>query len=329
MHKRFEFHGMRPTRAGFGEGVKDAAQQDPRVVALGLDITASVGLDLFARAYPERFISLGIAEQNAMAVAAGLALSGKVPVLSTYGVFSAFRAADQLRISVCYNNVHVVVGGAHAGISVGPDGATHQALEDIALVRALPNITLLSPCDATQARLATIAAITQLSGPVYIRYGREAVPDFTTADLPFIPGKAQLLKEGHDVAIIATGHMVWEALQAAYLLEDEFHKSAAVINIHSLKPLDANLILQQARMCKAVVTAEEHQVSGGLGGAVAEILVQNFPVPVEMVGVHDSFGESGKPEELMEKHGLTSHGIMEASLRAIARKNKHMDWYPG
>lgn len=322
MSNRYRILGMRPGRAGFGEGLLAAAVENASVVGLGLDITASVGMDLFAQEFPERFFSIGIAEQNAMAIAAGLALSGKIPVLSTYGVFSAFRAADQLRISICYNNLHVLIGGAHAGISVGPDGATHQALEDISLLRAIPNMTILSPCDATQANLATQSALKDCHGPVYVRYGREAVPDFSGEALSFEPGKAQIMKGGEDVAIIATGHMVWEALTAAYILEDQHNISASVINIHTIKPLDVPLILQEARRCKAIVTAEEHQIFGGLGGAIAEVLARHMPCPVEMIGIQNQFGESGKPEELMTKHGLTSTGIMQACFNVIKRREE-------
>ncbi len=320
MNPAFNVRDMRPTRAGFGEGVLEAARMEPRVVGLGLDITASVGMNLFAGECPDRFFSLGIAEQNAMAVAAGLALCDKIPVLSTYAVFSAFRSADQLRISVCYNNLHVIVGGAHAGISVGPDGATHQALEDLAIVRTLPNMTVLSPCDATQARLATLAAILDLSGPVYIRYGREAVPDFTSPDMPFVPGQAQLLASGRDVLIVATGHMVWEALQAARQVFEELGIHASVLNMHTIKPIDKDTLIALARECGTVVTAEEHQVTGGLGSAVAEVLATHCPLPVERVGMPDIFGESGPPEQLMQKYGLDSQGIVHAIHRAMARK---------
>ncbi len=296
------------TKTGFGLGVLDAAQADKNVVAIGADITSSVSLDLFRSAFPERFISLGIAEQNCMAVAAGLALSGKKPVFSTYAVFSAMRTTDQIRISVCYNDVHVIIGGAHAGISVGPDGATHQALEDIAIMRVMPNITVISPCDATQARIATRKAILDLSGPVYIRYGREAVPDFTSVDQDFTIGKGQQIKSGDDLTIIATGHMTWEALKAAIILEKE-NINARVINIHTIKPLDEAIIIKAAKETGAIVTVEEHQVNGGLGSAVAEVVVRHCPVRIETVGMNDCFGESGQPAELMEKHGLTAGNI--------------------
>ncbi len=312
-------HGDKPTRKGFGEGVKDAAERNPQVVGIGADITSSVSMDLFAATFPERFISLGIAEQNCMAVSAGLALSGKIPVFATYAVFSAMRTTDQVRISVCYNNVHVVIGGAHAGISVGPDGATHQALEDLAIMRVMPNMTVISPCDATQARLLTRKAILELKGPVYIRFGREAVPDFTNETLPAKIGKAQHLREGSDLTILATGHMVWEALHAAELLE-QHGISAGVINFHTIKPIDAKAIIEAAAKTGAILTAEEHQVNGGFGSAVAEVVVQHHPVPMHMVGMNDRFGESGQPDELMEKYGLTAANIAAEAKKLIRRK---------
>lgn len=309
----FTNKGSKPAKSGFGEGLLAAGELNPLVMALGADITASVGVNLFAERFPERFFSLGIAEQNGVAVAAGLALEGKVPVFSTYGVFAALRAADQIRISVCYNDLHVVIGGAHAGVSVGPDGATHQALEDIALMRALPNMTVLSPCDATQAKLATLAAINAIKGPVYIRFGREAVPDFTSEALPFEPGKAQLMREGNDLAIVATGHLVWEALQAAEILDGQgIH--AAVLNIHTVKPIDEEAILRLARSTGRIITAEEHQVHGGLGSAVAEVTARHCPVPMRFIGMKDRFGESGKPSELMKIFGLDADGIFREAI---------------
>jgi transketolase len=305
------FKGNKPTKTGFGEGLLQAGLRHSEVVCIGADITTSVGCNLFAGALPERFISLGIAEQNCLGVAAGLALEGKIPVFSTYGVFAALRAADQTRVSVCYNNLHVVIGGAHAGVSVGPDGATHQALEDLAIMRVLPNMTVLSPCDATQAKIATIAAIEQCKGPVYIRFGREAMPDFTSEAQEFKIGKAQPMREGDDLTIIATGHMVWEALLAADLLESR-GVHARVINMHTIKPVDKEFIIKAARETGAIVTAEEHQVTGGLGSAVAEVVVQHFPVPMAMVGMPDCFGESGEPRQLMEKYGMTAAAIAEA-----------------
>jgi len=312
--------GSKPTKTGFGEGVLEAGKLHPELMVLGADITASVGLDLFAKEFSERFISLGIAEQNCAAVAAGLALSGKIPVFSTYGVFAALRSADQIRVSVCYNNLHVIIGGAHAGISVGPDGATHQALEDIAIMRVLPNMTVLSPCDATQAKLLTQLAADKLKSPVYIRFGREAVPDFIPTNIETEIGKGQLLKEGNDVSLMATGHMVWEALQAAYILEKQ-GVDARVINIHTIKPIDKNIIIEAARETKKIVTVEEHQVYGGFGSAVAEVVAQNFPVKMKIIGINDTFGESGKPAELMKKFKLDAEDISTTVIQFLNDNN--------
>ncbi|MDO9511715.1 MAG: transketolase C-terminal domain-containing protein [Bacteroidales bacterium] len=306
--KQWIQHSERPTRAGFGEGVLEAGILNNEVVALGGDITSSVGLDLFAKAFPDRFFSLGIAEQNAIAVAAGLALGGKIPVFSTYGVFAAIRAADQIRVSLCYNRLHAIIGGAHAGISVGPDGATHQALEDIAIMTSFPNMCVLSPCDATQARLAVLAALGYTAGPVYIRFGREAVADFTTPELPFEIGKAQVMNYGADITVIATGHMVWEAIQSAVTLRNQ-GLSVRVINMHSLKPLDEDIIIKAAKETRRIVTIEEHQMIGGLGSLVASLTARNFPVPVFSMGINDHFGESGQAAELLLKYGLTADHI--------------------
>lgn len=315
----FKNKGDKPTKSGFGEGVLEAARQNKNVIGIGADITKSVAMDLFADAFPERFVSMGIAEQNCMAAATGMALSGKIPVFATYAVFSAMRTTDQIRISVCYNNVHVVIGGAHAGISVGPDGATHQALEDIAIMRVMPNMTVISPCDATQAKIATQKAILELNGPVYIRFGREAVPDFSSEDQEFEFGKGQLLKEGIDLTIVSTGHMVWEALQAAKILSNE-NISARVVNIHTIKPIDERIIIKAARETGAILTVEEHQIMGGFGSSVAEVVVKHHPVPMEMIGMNDQFGESGQPKELMEKYGLTASNIIQKAKLLIQRK---------
>ncbi|MHC1707611.1 MAG: transketolase family protein [Bacteroidales bacterium] len=309
-----------PTKTGFGEGIALAGITEDNLMVLGADITSSVGLNLFREKFPERFISLGIAEQNCAAVAAGLALEGKIPVFSTYAVFAAQRATDQIRVSICYNNLHVIIGGAHAGISVGPDGATHQALEDIATMRVLPNMTVISPCDATQARIAAQIAVKQLNGPVYLRFGREAVPDFSPPDLPFIVGKGQIFHDGDDLSIIATGHMVWEALCAAsILIETGIH--ARVINLHTIKPLDNEIIIKAAKETGAILTVEEHQVTGGLGSAVAEIIVRHYPVPMDMIGMEDKFGESGQASELMIKNGLTAENIVSRTRKLLKRKH--------
>ena len=308
--------GNKATKTGFGEGVLAAAEKDNRVVGLGADITNSVGMNLFAEAFPDRFFSMGIAEQDAVATAAGLALSGKVPVFSTYGVFAAHRANDQIRISLCYNNVHAVIGGAHAGVSVGPDGATHQALEDIAAMRVLPNMTVISPCDATQAKIATEKAILESEGPVYVRFGREAVPDFTTEDQEFEIGKAQLMREGSDITFVATGHEVWEALEAAHML-GRMGISVRVINMHTIKPLDGDILNKAADDTRMIFTIEEHQIAGGLGGAVTEYLAENHPIRVCRIGMKDRFGESGKATVLMHKYGLDAAGIVHRVLEIV------------
>ena len=287
---------------------------------MGADITNSVGMNFFAEAFPERFFSMGIAEQDAVATAAGLALSGKIPVFSTYGVFAAHRANDQIRISVCYNNVHVVIGGAHAGVSVGPDGATHQALEDIATMRVLPNMTVISPCDATQAKIATEKAILECKGPVYVRFGREAVPDFTSEKQDFQIGKAQLMREGSDITLVATGHEVWESLEAAHMLE-HMGISARVINMHTIKPLDGEILVKAAEDTRLIFTVEEHQIAGGLGGAVTEFLAENHPIRVCRIGMDDRFGESGQASALMHKFGLDAAGIVHRVLDIMSNQD--------
>ena len=312
--------GNKATKTGFGEGVLAAAQKDNRVVGLGVDITNSVGMNLFAEAYPERFFSMGIAEQDAVATAAGLALSGKIPVFSTYGVFAAHRANDQIRISVCYNDVHVVIGGAHAGVSVGPDGATHQALEDITAMRVLPNMTVISPCDATQAKIATEKAILECDGPVYVRFGREPVPDFTGEDQEFEIGKAQLMHEGDDITLVATGHEVWEALEAAHMLE-HLNISVRVINMHTIKPLDGEILTKAAEDTRLIFTIEEHQIAGGLGGAVTEFLAENHPIRVCRIGMNDRFGESGQASALVHKFGLDAAGIVHRVLEIMSNQD--------
>ena len=306
-----------PSRDGYGLGLVDAGE-DENVVALGADITASVRVDWFVKKFPDRFISIGIAEQNQMCIAAGLALMGKIPFVTNYGVFLAGRSWDQIRTTVCYNNLNVKMGGAHGGISVGQDGATHQALEEIALMRCLPNMTVLVPADAVEARKATVAAA-KMYGPVYIRFGREKVPVITDASTPFEIGKAYCCRDGSDVAIVACGAMVFEALVAAEKLA-EAGISAMVINNHSVKPIDKATLIEAAQKTGAVVTVEEHQVMGGMGSAVLEVLAQNCAVPVRMVGIDDRFGESGDPETLMNAFGLTSGHIVEAAKAAIAAK---------
>lgn len=311
--------GMKPTRQGFGEGLVVLGERYENVVVLGGDITGSVMTSLFKERFPDRFFSIGVAEQNATTIAVGLALSGKIPFFASYGAFCALRNADQLRISVCYNEANVKIGGGHAGISVGPDGATHQVLEEIAYLRTLPHMTLIVPCDYLEAKKATIA-MGEMVGPAYIRFGRAAVPFFTPDDMPFDIGKAQLLVDGDDVALVACGAMVWESLRAAEALAKRGIR-ARVINVSTIKPFDVQTIIDAARECGAIVTAEEHQVHAGLGGAVAEVISKNYPVPIEFVGVKDSFGGSGEPEELMEKFGLTWKEIYAAALVAMNRRD--------
>lgn len=312
--------GQKPTRHGFGEGLVTLGERHDNVVVLGGDITGSVLTSMFKDKFPDRFFSIGIAEQNATTIATGLALSGKIPFFASYGAFCALRNADQLRISVAYNEANVKIGGGHAGISVGPDGATHQVLEEVAFLRTLPHMTLIVPADFEEARKATIA-MGEMVGPAYIRFGRSPVPMFNTADARFELGKANQLTDGSDVALIACGSLVWESIRAA----EELAKrgiSARVINVHTIKPFDVETVVTAARECGAIVTAEEHQVHAGLGGAVAEVTAKNAPVPIEFVGVKDSFGGSGEPEELMEYFGLTWKEIYAAALVAMQRRDK-------
>jgi transketolase len=320
--KEYHNKGNKATKTGFGEGLVKAGTRNRSIVALGADITSSVGMNFFAEKFPDRFFSMGIAEQNCVAVAAGMALEGKLPVFATYGVFSALRATDQIRVSLCFNHLRVLIGGAHAGVSVGPDGATHQALEDIAVMRAMPDMTVLSPCDATQTRIATIQALTQLTGPVYLRFGREPMPDFTSDTQKFEIGKAQLMHPGNDISVIATGHLVWEAIRAAYQLKEE-NIHVRVINLHTIKPIDRETICLAARETGAIVTAEEHQVSGGMGSAVAEVIVQECPVPMHFIGMPDRFGESGSPGELMRKYGMMETDIIHSVKSLLQKKIIH------
>lgn len=305
-------------REGFGEALVQLGKENNDVVAIGLDITNSVKTGMFRDAYPERFIEVGIAEQNGMGIASGLAAAGKVPFLATYAVFCPGRNWDQIRIAVCYNNLNVKFAGAHAGISVGPDGATHQALEDLAITRCLPNLTVLAPCDYEEAKKATLAA-GRMEGPVYIRFGREATPAFTTPETPFAIGQAQVFKEGSDVTVVGCGALVYDALTAAEKLSQE-GISVEVINSPSVKPLDEKTIIDSVKKTGAVVSVEEHQINGGLGSAVAEVLARQNPAPQEFVGVADTFGESGQPEELLAKYGMDEKAIINAVKKVIARK---------
>lgn len=306
------------SRDGFGEGLVQAAEQNLQVVGLCADLTESVRMLPFAEKFPERFIQVGVAEQNLVGVAAGLALAGKIPFAASYAVFSPGRSWDQLRVSVCYSNLNVKIIGGHAGLSVGPDGATHQAMEDIAMTRVLPNLLVVVPCDAEEARKATLA-IAKHIGPAYLRLGREKVRNLTTPQTPFELGRAEVFHQGRDATIIACGLMVQEALQAALELEKEA-LSIRVINIHTIKPLDQAAIIAAAQETGAIVTAEEHQVHGGLGGAVAEVVTARYPVPMEIVGMPDQFGESGSASELLKKYRLTASDIKAAVHRVMLRK---------
>jgi len=308
----------RATRDGYGEGLVELGENNKDVVVLCADLTNSTRSGWFKEKFPERFIEVGIAEQNMMGIAAGLALQGKIPFISTYSVFSPGLNWCQLRISGAYNQANVKVTGAHAGVSTGPDGATHQGLEDIATVRCIPGMTVLAPCDYLETKKATLAA-GKLKGPVYLRFAREATPVFTAQNTPFQIGKAEIFREGKDVSIIACGPIVYESLLAAEDLSKEGIE-VRVINCHTIKPLDKETIIQAAKETGAIVTGEDHQVIGGLGSAVAEIMAKNYPVPIEMIGVQDRFGESGKPDELMKAFNLTSEDIKKAVLKVIERK---------
>ena len=308
------------TRDGYGEGLVALGEKNKDVIVLTGDLSGSTRAKKFQDKFPERFIEVGVAEQNMMGIAAGLALSGKIPFVSSYAVFVPGRCWDQLPVSVCYSNANVKVAGAHAGISVGPDGATHQALEDVATVRVLPNITVVVPCDVIEAKKTTIAA-GEHQGPFYFRFTREKTPVITTEDAPFTVGKAEMLKEGTDVSIVACGPLVYQSLIAAAELEKE-KISAKVINNHTIKPIDKLALASAAKETGAVVTVEEHQINGGLGGAVAEVLAESYPVPMERIGMPDTFGESGKPEELLEKYGMSVKKIKEAARTVIKRKSK-------
>lgn len=307
-----------PTRNGYGEAVLELGTKDENVVVLTADLAESTRVLEFAKKYPERFVECGVAEQNMMGIAAGLGLTGKTAFVSSYATFSPGRNWDQLRVSVCYSMANVKVAGCHTGVSVGPDGATHQALEDIAITRVLPNLVVEVPCDAIEAK-KTVLALGQLPGPAYFRLGREKTPVMTAADTEFEVGKAYVMREGTDVAIIGSGPVLYNALLAARELEKE-RIGVMVVNNHTIKPIDVATITEAAKKCGAVVTLEEHQISGGCGSAVCEVLAQHCPVPVEMVGMPNSFGESGQPDELLKKYGMDKMAVMEAVKRVIKRK---------
>lgn len=310
--------GSKDTRSGFGEALLELGKENPNIVALCADLKGSLKMDAFAEHFPERFIQVGIAEANMIGIAAGLTIGGKIPFTGTFANFSTGRVYDQIRQSVAYSNKNVKICASHAGLTLGEDGATHQILEDIGLMKMLPNMTVINPCDFNQTKAAT-HAIAKHQGPVYLRFGRPKWPVFIPSDMPFIIGKAILLNEGTDVSIFATGHMVWNALEACKILEEKgIH--AEIINIHTIKPLDEEAVLTSVRKTRCVVVAEEHMRNGGLGDSIAQLLVRKLPAAMEMVAVDDSFGQSGKPEELLKDYHLDVPDIVEAALKVMARK---------
>jgi transketolase len=310
--------GQKDTRSGFGDGIFELGQKNPNVVALTADLAGSLKLNAFIKAFPERFIQCGIAEANMIGIAAGLTIGGKIPFTTTFANFSTGRVYDQIRQSVAYSGKNVKICASHAGLTLGEDGATHQILEDIGLMKMLPGMTVIVPCDYNQTKAATIA-IAEYEGPVYLRFGRPVWPIFTNPDEPFIIGKAQQLAEGSDASIFACGHLVWKAVEAAKALKEKgIHVD--VINIHTIKPLDEEAVLNSIKKTGCAVTAEEHNVIGGLGDSIAQTATKHFPVPIEMIGTQDTFGESGKPTELLKKYGLETENIIAAVEKAMSRK---------
>jgi transketolase len=306
------------TRSGFGAGLLEIGKKNKEVVALCADLTGSLKMDAFEKAFPERFIQCGIGEANMMGIAAGLTIGGKIPYTGTFANFSTGRVYDQIRQSIAYSGKNVKICASHAGLTLGEDGATHQILEDIGLMKMLPGMVVINPCDYNQTKAATIA-IAAHKGPVYLRFGRPKVPNFTSPDQVFEIGKAIIMHPGIDVTIIATGHLVWKAIEAAkQLLEKGINPE--IINIHTIKPLDVNAVLSSVKKTKCVVTAEEHQRAGGLGESIASLLASHYPAPIEFVAVNDTFGESGTPEELMKKYGLDTPDIVAAAQKVISRK---------
>lgn len=316
--KQFEILGKKDTRSGFGEGLLEIGRQNPDVVALCADLTGSLKMDAFLKEFPDRFFQAGIAEANMIGMAAGMTIGGKIPYTGTFANFSTGRVYDQIRQSVAYSQKNVKICASHAGLTLGEDGATHQILEDIGMMRMLPHMTVIVPCDFNQTKQATMA-IADHKGPVYLRFGRPVVPIFIQPDAKFTIGKADILIEGTDVTIIACGHLVWKSIEAAQQLAEQ-GISAEVINMHTIKPLDEKAILDSVGKTKCVVTAEEHMLNGGLGDAVAQVLSRHMPVPQEYVGVNDTFGESGTPDELMVKYGLDTPNIVEAVKKVLKRK---------
>ena len=306
------------TRSGFGAGLLEAGRRNPKVVAFCADLTGSLKMGDFAKEFPERFFQTGIAEANMIDMAAGMALSGFVPFTGSFAAFSTGRVYDQIRQCVAYSNKNVKIAGSHAGITLGEDGATHQILEDIGMMKMLPNMTVLVPCDYNQTKNATIAAA-EHEGPVYLRFGRPKVPNFTPADQKFEIGKAQMIHEGNDVTIFACGYMVWKAMEAVIILKEQGIR-AELINIHTIKPLDVETVLKSVAKTHCVVTAEEHMRNGGLGDSIAQLLVLNNPVPFEMIAINDMFGQSGTPDELVKAYHLDTPDIVEAVKKVIKRK---------
>jgi transketolase len=309
---------MKDTRSGFGAGLTQLGRENPNVVALCADLTGSLKMNDFKSENPERFFQIGIAEANMIGIAAGMTIGGKIPFTGTFANFSTSRVYDQIRQSVAYSDKNVKICASHAGVTLGEDGATHQVLEDIGMMKMLPNMVVINPCDYNQTKAATIA-IADYDGPVYLRFGRPKVPNFTPDNQTFEIGKAISLQKGTDITIVATGHLVWEALEAARNLINE-GISVEVINIHTIKPLDEKAILNSVSKTKCIVTAEEHMLNGGLGDSIAQLLSRNNPTPLEMVGVNDSFGESGSPMKLLEKYGLDAKAIVAATKKVITRK---------
>ena len=316
--KKYTYTEKKDTRSGFGAGLSELGKTNEDVVALCADLTGSLKMDAFQKDHPERFFQVGIAEANMMGIAAGLTIGGKIPYTGTFANFSTGRVYDQIRQSIAYSGKNVKICASHAGLTLGEDGATHQILEDIGLMKMLPHMVVINPCDFNQTKAATIA-IAKHHGPVYLRFGRPAVPNFTPADQKFEIGKAVMLNEGKDVTIIATGHLVWKAIEAGEKLAEK-GIDAEIINIHTIKPLDEEAILKSIKKTGCVVTAEEHQMHGGLGDSVAQLLARKSPTPQEYVAVNDSFGESGTPDELLKKYGLDTINIIEAVNKVLKRK---------
>ena len=316
--KKYTYTETKDTRSGFGAGLLDAARENENIVGLCADLTGSLKMNAFENEFPERFFQVGISEANMMSMAAGMTIGGKIPFTGTFANFSTSRVYDQIRQSIAYSNKNVKICASHAGLTLGEDGATHQVLEDIGMMKMLPGMVVINPCDYNQTKAATIA-IAKHDGPVYLRFGRPKMPVFTPADQEFNIGEAVMLNEGTDVTIVATGHLVWEAIEAGHILA-EMGINAEVINIHTIKPLDASAILKSVEKTGCIVTAEEHQMNGGLGDSIAQLLALKKPTPIEMVAVNDSFGESGKPSDLMEKYGLTRNDIVKSVKKVLKRK---------